>query len=80
MRWLQVGYVMAKKDVCGIHASADPLSFANGATMKDPRRLIEGTGKNMRHVKIFDIDELGEDTIKSYVREAVAAAKRLPQG
>ncbi|MDA4116740.1 MAG: DUF1801 domain-containing protein [Thaumarchaeota archaeon] len=70
--------MLTQKDVCGIYASGDHinLSFSNGATMNDPRALIEGTGKNMRHIKIFDVDDVGEDSIKSYVIEPVAAAMK----
>src|SRR5947208_13834178 len=30
------------------------LEFALGTSLPDPERLLEGTGKNMRHVKIRD--------------------------
>jgi hypothetical protein len=76
MRWLQVGYLVSKIDVCGIYASSDHvnLSFAQGATLKDPKGLLEGTGKGIRHIKIVSIEDVGEDTIRGYVREAVASA------
>jgi hypothetical protein len=79
MRWLQVGYLMSKKDVCGIYASSDHvnLSFSRGSTLKDPEGLLEGTGKGIRHIKIFNVEDVGEETIKAYVREAVASVQRL---
>ena len=77
MRWLQVGYLISNKDVCGIYASSDHvnLSFMQGATMRDPKGLLEGTGKGMRHIKITRIEDVGEETIKGYVKEAVASLK-----
>ena len=39
------GYVNAFKD----HVN---VGFFHGASLKDPARLLEGTGKRMRHVKL----------------------------
>jgi hypothetical protein len=75
MRWVQVGYLISKKDVCGIYAVSDHvnLSFMQGATLRDPKGLLEGTGKGMRHIKVTRSEDVDEDTIKGYVKEAVAA-------
>jgi hypothetical protein len=78
MRWAQVGYLISKRDVCGVYATSDHvnLSFMQGATLRDPKGLLEGTGKGMRHVKIFRVEDVDEDTIKGYVKEAVASIQR----
>lgn len=78
MRWLQIGYLSSQKDVCGIYPTSDHvnLSFAQGATLKDPKGLLEGTGKGIRHVKVFKMEDVGEGTIKAYVRAAVASVKK----
>jgi hypothetical protein len=75
MRWLQVGYLVSGKDVCGIYASSDHvnLSFAQGATLRDPKGLLEGTGKGIRHIKVARMQDVDEDTIQGYVKDAVAA-------
>jgi hypothetical protein len=77
MRWSQVGYLVSNKDVCGIYASSDHvnLSFMRGSTLADPKGLLEGTGKGMRHIKVFRLEDVGEDTLKAYVRAAVAAVE-----
>jgi hypothetical protein len=78
MRWRQVGYLVSKKDVCGIYPAGDHvnLSFWLGSTLRDPDGLLEGTGKGMRHVKVFRVEDVGEETVKAYVREAVASVQR----
>ena len=78
MRWMQVGYLVSRKDVCGIHPSSDHvnLSFWQGSALSDRKGLLEGTGKGMRHIKIFKVDDVGEETIKAYVKEAVASLQR----
>jgi hypothetical protein len=75
MRWAQVGYLISKKDVCGIYAVSDHvnLSFMHGATLRDPKRLLEGTGKGIRHIKIARMEDVDEGAVKEYVTEAVAA-------
>jgi hypothetical protein len=78
MRWLQVGYLVSDEDVCGIYPSSDRvnLSFAHGSTLKDPEGLLEGTGMGIRHIKVSTVEQVGEETIKAYVREAVASLQR----
>jgi hypothetical protein len=74
MRWSQVGYLVLEKDVCGIYPSSGHvnLSFWQGSALSDPKGLLEGTGKGMRHIKISKVEDVGEETIRAYVREAVA--------
>jgi hypothetical protein len=41
------------------------VGFFHGASLEDPARLLEGTGKRMRHVKLHwgrpvDVEALGE--------------------
>jgi hypothetical protein len=75
MRWVQIGYVIEKKDVCGIYVSSDHIniSFMQGAALKDPKKLLEGTGKGMRHIKVYAVDDLDEEALKEYVREATSS-------
>jgi hypothetical protein len=78
MRWSQVGYLVSKKDVCGTYPSSDHvnLSFWQGSALSDPKGLLEGTGKGMRHIKIFKVEDVGDETIKAYVEEALASVQR----
>jgi len=78
MRSLQVGYLVSQRDVCGIHPSSDHVNLSSwqGSALNDPKGLLEGTGKQMRHIKIFKVEDVGEESIKAYVREAVASVQR----
>jgi hypothetical protein len=49
------------------------LEFARGATLPDPARLLEGTGENMRHVKIRDEAVLEKPEFLALMRAAIAA-------
>jgi uncharacterized protein DUF1801 len=46
------------------------LLFPRGADLKDPRGLLEGTGKAMRHVKIFSVADVGRPGVCALVSQA----------
>jgi hypothetical protein len=48
------------------------IGFFQGASLKDPRRLLEGTGKRMRHVKL----RWGETVDEAALGALIAAAYR----
>lgn len=44
------------------HAAHVNVQFADGVNLPDPKRLLEGTGKRVRHVKnrsVADADQIG---------------------
>lgn len=49
------------------------FGFHFGTSLKDPQRLLEGTGKNIRHVKLRTPEDLGRRGLKQLVK----AAERL---
>lgn len=49
------------------------FGFHYGTSLDDPERLLEGTGKNLRHVKLRTLEDLGKKGLK----ELVLAAARL---
>ena len=49
--------------VCAIvlHKDHVNLQFARGTELKDPAKMLEGTGKKMRHIKIYDSDLINSE-------------------
>jgi hypothetical protein len=47
------------------------LGFNQGAHLEDPHGLLEGTGKNLRHVKVRSKEDLTPE-LAALLREAVA--------
>lgn len=47
------------------------LGFYQGAHLPDPESRLEGTGKNMRHVKISSIEDIHQPAIKSLIQAAL---------
>lgn len=47
------------------------LQFVRGVDLADPKGLLEGTGKGMRHLKVHSLEALPEAAVRAWVREAV---------
>lgn len=48
------------------------VGFFHGATLPDPNRMLEGTGKRMRHVKVRPGREPDPEALRALVRAAYA--------
>ena len=46
------------------------LLFPRGVDLKDPQALLEGTGKAMRHVKMFSVADVGRPGVRALVSQA----------
>jgi hypothetical protein len=52
------------------------IGFFQGTELPDPDRLLEGTGKYMRHVKIKPAVAVNEAALTNLIKEAYADLKR----
>jgi hypothetical protein len=51
------------------------LGFYQGASLPDPRGLLEGTGKGLRHVKIRSLEEAERAGVRELIVAAVAGRR-----
>lgn len=51
------------------------LGFYHGASLADPAGLLEGTGKELRHVKVRDVQGARSAAVARLLREAIAERK-----
>ena len=51
------------------------VGFFLGAHLADPARLLEGTGKNMRHVKLRPGSDIDRQALAALIRAAYALVK-----
>lgn len=51
------------------------LGFYHGASLPDPKGILEGTGKKLRHVKIHDVSSSNSPAISALLRAAIADRK-----
>ena len=51
------------------------LGFYFGVDLPDPRNLLEGTGKKLRHIKIKSIEQTADPAIRELLQEAISERK-----
>jgi hypothetical protein len=73
--WKVISYGRKQK-FCAIapHGQWVNLQFHNGAGLTDPDGLLEGMGRNMRHVKVKSKDDLSA-SLKNLIEQAAKAAE-----
>lgn len=66
-------YSIDKQLISGIFSYKQHVSieFSRGADFPDPEQLLEGGGKNRRHIKIREIRDLENKSVAFYIREAI---------
>ena len=47
------------------------LGFYYGAILPDPQRLLEGTGKNLRHIKVNTLEAVDQPAVRDMLRAAL---------
>ncbi len=62
IKWGNPQYGPDNKDLCYIFAAKDHvnLGFSFGSHLNDTKGRVEGTGKNLRHIKVKSIAEIDE--------------------
>ena len=54
------------------------LGFSRGTSLTDPGGLLEGTGKNMRHVKLREPEQMRDANLRRLILEAAALNRDAP--
>jgi len=54
------------------------LAFMRGAALPDPEKLMEGTGKGVRQVKLRNVDEVKTPGVKKLIVEAAKLNRKDP--
>jgi hypothetical protein len=63
----------APEQFCGVFAYTAHVSmeFGRGAELNDPHRVLEGSGKFRRHIKLLSIDDIASKHLKDYIAQAL---------
>jgi hypothetical protein len=56
------------------------LCFLHGVKLADPQKILEGNGKQVRHLRLENAKTLDKPAIKALILEAVAQAKKPLSG
>ena len=54
------------------------FGFLRGTALLEPKGLLEGTGKNLRHVKLRSVEDLERPGLKKLIERSVKLNKQEP--
>lgn len=57
-----------------VYEKAVNLGFNHGASLADPKGILEGKGNQIRHIKITTLEDLARPELRSYIKRARKAA------
>ena len=79
MKYGMPQYTNEKHTVVYIMPAADHvnLGFYDGVELDDPKKLLEGTGKRLRHVKLRTLREARSPGLRKLVEEAVRVREKI---
>ncbi len=71
VKWGQGCWTLGDAPKVYIHAEPDHVQFGfyAGSTLKDPQRLLAGSGKHVRHVKVFTSRGIARDALVALVEQ-----------
>jgi hypothetical protein len=72
IKWSQPTYMLRGKGLAYLRAARAHLTFGfmEGQRLSDADGLLEGSGKQMAHVKLRGQGDLDEDRVRGWLREA----------
>ncbi|MCD4752983.1 MAG: DUF1801 domain-containing protein [Anaerolineaceae bacterium] len=73
-RMMYGGIMLSHEDDFGglfVRKNHISFEFINGFTMNDPKKLLEGTGKFRRHLKIISLSDIKDKKVEFFVKQAV---------
>ncbi|MFI4923170.1 MAG: DUF1801 domain-containing protein [Burkholderiales bacterium] len=54
------------------------FGFPRGTSLADPGMLLEGTGKNLRHVKLKEAERLRDSNLRQLILQAARLNRKTP--
>ena len=75
IKWNNLTFSVEKKSFAFIYTLSQlnyiNLGFFYATLLKDPKKLFEGTGKTMRHIKVASSKDIPKAQIKKWVKETI---------
>lgn len=75
VKWGNGCWLDGKKPVAFVYAAPDHVQFGffGGASLKDPKKLLEGSGRYVRHIKISSPSRIDARAFAGLLRQAEPA-------
>ena len=73
VKWGNGCWVQGKAPVAYVYSAPDHVQFGffGGSALEDPRRLLNGEGKFVRHIKVRKRSDIDERAFGALLRQAV---------
>jgi hypothetical protein len=73
VKWGNGCWLKGKDPVCYVYSAPGYVQFGffRGASLADPRGLLEGKGEYVRHVKVRTAKDIDETAFRALVRQAI---------
>jgi hypothetical protein len=71
MKWGNGCWVKGQAPVAYVYSATEYVQFGffRGSALKDPGKLLEGSGQYVRHIKIRKLSDIDEDEFSAYLRQ-----------
>jgi hypothetical protein len=78
VKWGNGCWVGSNGPVAHVYSATDYVQFGffNGSSLKDPRGLLDGKGKCVRHTKVRDPSGIDEQALAALLRQAARPSLR----
>jgi hypothetical protein len=75
VKWGNGCWIGAKRPVAYVYSAAEYVQFGffYGSSLKDPKGLLDGAGKFVRHIKVHDASEIDERAFAALLKQASKA-------
>ena len=72
IKWGALVFFKGERAFCGIMPYSKYISviFDRGSEINDSNNILEGSGKKMKHIKIFNMDDIKDKNVKYYIEES----------
>ena len=54
------------------------FGFPRGTSLQDPAKLLQGTGKNLRHIKLREVSDVHDANVKKLILQAKKLNREQP--
>ena len=80
VKWGNGCWVGQKGPVAYVYSDTGYVQFGffSGSSLRDPKGLLEGKGRYVRHIKVRDPSEIDQLAFAALLREATGSRKRRP--
>ncbi len=79
IKWNNLNFAHQKKDIAFIYTFPQVqyinVGFFRAVSLADPDKLFEGNGANMRHIKVYTLEQIPDQQIYQWVLDTLELQK-----